>query len=194
MLLFGHVGITVAAAKFTDIIFPPEVLQRNDSGFRYRMTSAINYFRDTSGNLDYRMIIIGSMLPDIIDKPLFLLFSESGLFTGRSHGHTLLFALLLLSGGIFSRKSWLLTLALANLTHLILDSLWNDPEILFWPFLGGFEPYEVEGWLTDIWYNLTHLPKIYVPEIIGLIVTGYLVYRILKSRGINRFIRQGTIG
>jgi hypothetical protein len=139
------------------------------------------------------MIIIGSMLPDIIDKPLFLLFSESGFFTGRSHTHTLLFALLLLSGGIFSKWSWLLTLSLANLTHLILDSLWNDPEILFWPFLGGFEPYESEGWFADIWYNLTHLPEIYVPEIIGLIVTGYLVYRILKSRGLSRFIRQGFI-
>lgn len=193
MLLFGHVGITLAAAKITDTVFPPKVLHNNSSGFRYRITSGLSYIRDTTGNLDYRMIIIGSMLPDIIDKPLLLLFSESGLFTGRSHAHTLLFALLLLFSGLFTRKSWLLTLALANLSHLFLDFIWTDPEILFWPFLGRFVPYEAEGWFSDLWYNLTHVPEIYVPEIIGLAVTGFLAYQIVKIRGLNRFIRQGVI-
>jgi hypothetical protein len=193
MLLFAHVGITAGAARLTDIAFLPDVLQNNGSGFRYRIAFVLSNLRDTSGNLDYRMIIIGSMLPDIIDKPLLLLFSESGLFTGRSHAHTLLFAALLLSAGILSRKSWLLTLALANVTHLILDSLWDNPKTLFWPFLGGFESYEAEGWFSDIWYNLTHVPAIYVPEIIGLVVTGFLIYKIVKAKGINRFIRHGVI-
>ena len=193
MLLLAHVGITSGVARLTDVAFPPDVLQNNGSGFRYRIASVFRNFRDTSGNLDYRMIIIGSMLPDIIDKPLLLLFSESGLFTGRSHAHTLLFAVLLLSAGILSRKSWLLTLALANITHLVLDSLWDNPKTLFWPFLGGFEPYEAEGWFSDIWYNMTHLPETYVPEVIGLIVTAFLVYKIVKARGISRFIRHGVI-
>jgi hypothetical protein len=193
MLLFGHVGITAGAAKLTDVAFPPEVLNKYGSGFRYRIASVLHYFRDTSGNLDYRMVIIGSMLPDIIDKPLFLLFGDSGSFTGRSHAHTLLFAMLFFSAGILSRKSWLLTLALANFTHLVLDSIWGSPYTLLWPFLGGFEPYKAEGWFSDIWYDLTHLPEIYIPEIIGLIITGFLAYKILKTRGINRFIRQGVI-
>ena len=193
MLLLAHVGITSGAARLTDVAFPPDVLQNNGSGFRYRITSVFRNFRDTTGNLDYRMIIIGSMLPDIIDKPLLLLFSESGLFTGRSHAHTLLFAVLLLSAGILSRKSWLLTLALANISHLVLDSLWDNPKTLFWPFLGGFEPYEAEGWFSEIWYNMTHLPETYVPEVIGLIVTAFLVYKIVTARGISRFIRHGVI-
>ena len=193
MLLFAHVGITTGTARLTDIAFPPDVLQNNGSGFRYRIASVLSKLRDTSGNLDYRMIVIGSMLPDIIDKPLLLLFSKSGLFTGRSHAHTLLFAVLLLSGGILSRKSWILTLALANVIHLILDSLWDSPKTLLWPFLGRFEPYEAEGWFSDIWYNLTLSPEIYVPEIIGLVVIGFLVYKIVKTRGVSRFIRQGVI-
>ena len=193
MLLFGHVGIAAAAAKFTDFAFPQEILDNRDSGFRYKIALTLAKIRDKTGKLDYRTIVIGSMLPDIIDKPLFLVFGESGLFTGRSHAHTLLFALLLLSGGIFRRKSWLLTLALANVFHLMLDSIWDNPETLFWPFLGNFKLYEAEGWVSDLWYNLTHLPELYIPEIIGLIVIGYLVYRILKTRGINRFIRQGAI-
>ena len=194
MLLFGHIGITAAATKLTDIAFPPEDLHNNESGLRYRIASMLSYFRDNNGCLDYRMIIIGSMLPDIIDKPLFLLFSESGLFTGRSHTHTLLFALLLLSGGLLIRKSWLLDLSLGNLFHLFLDFIWKSPETLFWPLLGNFEPYQAEGWFSDIWYNLTHSPEIYIPEIIGLIVTGFLTYKIFKVGGINRFVRQGIIG
>ena len=194
MLLFGHVGITAAAAGLTDAAFPPEALHNSESGLRYRIALILSYFRDSTGHFDYRMIIIGSMLPDIIDKPLFLLFSESGLFTGRSHAHTLLFALLLLSGGLLSRKSWLLTLALASFFHLFLDSIWNNPETLFWPFLGRFAPYQAEGWFSDIWHNLTHVPEIYIPEIIGLLVTGFLTYKIIKVGGINRFVRQGVIG
>ncbi|HEY94350.1 MAG TPA: hypothetical protein G4O15_05380 [Dehalococcoidia bacterium] len=194
MLFFGHIGITAATAKLTDIVFPLDIMHKSKSGFRYRIALVLRYSRDTAGNLDYRMIIIGSMLPDIIDKPLFLLFSESGFFTGRSHAHTLLFALLLLSGGLFSRKSWLLALAPANFFHLILDCLWADPEILFWPLLGRFEPYEAEGWFSNLWYNLTHSPEIYIPEIIGLTVTGFLAYKILKVWGINRFVREGVIG
>lgn len=193
MLLFGHVGITAAAAIFTDVAFPLEIVQDHGSGLRYRLASVVSKIRDKAGNLDYRMIIIGSMLPDIIDKPLFILFRESELFTGRSHAHTLLFALLLLSGGIFSRKSWLLTLALANLFHIVLDSMWGTPETLFWPLLGRFRPYEVEGWLSDLWYNLTHLPEIYVPEIIGLIVAIFLAYKIIKAGGLNKFMKQGVI-
>ena len=193
MLLFGHVGIAAAAAKFTDFAFPQEILDNRDSGFRYKIALTLAKIRDKTGKLDYRTIVIGSMLPDIIDKPLFLVFGESGLFTGRSHAHTLLFALLLLSGGIFSRKSWLLTLALANFSHLFLDFIWDDPKTFFWPFLGKFEPYEAEGWFADLWYNLTRLPEIYIPEIIGLLVAGFLAYKILKARGINRFIRQGVI-
>lgn len=194
MLLFGHVGITAAAASLTDAAFPPEALYNSESGFKYQIALILSYFRDSTGHLDYRMIIIGSMLPDIIDKPLFLLFNESGLFTGRSHAHSLLFALLLLSGGLFSRKPWLLTLAVANVFHLFLDSIWNNPETLFWPFLGRFKPYGIEGWFSGIWYNLTHVPEIYIPEIIGLLVTGFLTYKIIKAGGINRFVRRGIIG
>ncbi|UCD08250.1 MAG: metal-dependent hydrolase [Dehalococcoidales bacterium] len=193
MLLFGHVGITAAAAILTDAAFPLEIVRDHQFGLRYRLASVVSKIRDRTGKLDYRMIIIGSMLPDIIDKPLFILFNQSELFTGRSHAHTLLFALLLLSGGLLSRKSWLLTLALANLFHLVLDSMWGTPETLFWPFLGRFSPYEAEGWFTDLWYNLTHLPEIYVPEIIGLIVTFFLAYKIIKVGGLNKFMKQGLI-
>lgn len=194
MLLFGHIGITAAAATLTDMAFPPEIVHKTQSGFRYKFVSILATIRDKTGNLDYRMILIGSMLPDIIDKPLFLLFNESGFFTGRSHAHTLLFAVVLLFAGIVIRKPWLLTLALANVSHLFLDYLWKDPKILFWPFLGRFEPYEAERWVSGLWYNVTHLPEIYIPEIIGLIITGFLFYKIVKERGIGRFIRQGAIG
>ena len=193
MLLFGHVSITMAAARLSDIVFPSDEYQDTGSGLRYHITSMLKRIRDETKNLDYRILIIGSVLPDIIDKPLFLLFRESGMFTGRSYAHTLLFAILLLTGGIVSKKSWLLTLALADLFHLILDFIWDDPETLFWPLLGRFEPYEADIWFSHLWFTLTHLPEIYIPEILGLMVTCFLAYKVLKARGVKRFIRQGVI-
>ncbi len=197
MLLFGHVGITAAAAKVGDVIFPPENIGRDETGFRYRISLLINRLRDSTGRLDYRMVILGSMLPDIIDKPVFLLLRDRGFeVSGRGYAHTLLFSVLLILAGLFlikKKKPWLLTLGLASIGHLILDGIWERPAVLFWPLLGQFAPGDTEGWLSGIWENLFRLPEVYIPEIIGLIVTLYLAYKIIGSRGIIRFIRQGTI-
>lgn len=198
MLLFGHIGITAAVARAGDIIFSPEVIENNKSGFRYRAALLLNRLRDASGRLDYRMIIVGSMLPDIIDKPVFLLLRDRGFeVSGRGYAHTLLFTVILVIGGVFllrKDKSWLLTLGLSSGAHLVLDEIWDNLKVIFWPILGQFPPGETEGWLSGIWENLFTYPEVYIPEILGLIFSLYLAYKILRNRAISGFIRYGTIG
>jgi inner membrane protein len=193
MLLFGHVGITLAAARINDLVFPLSASDKNYSGFRYKVSSILRKLRDTSGKLDYRMVIIGSMLPDIIDKPLALMFNSSGLFSGRGYAHTLLFSLLLLAGGLIFKKPLLLILFIADFSHLLLDEIWDNPVTLFWPFLGKFKITDTEGWISGIWENLFTLPEVYLPEIIGLVVVTCIAFRVLKDRNIIRFIRQGSL-
>ena len=106
MLLFGHVGITLGIAWFAESKLKVKI--------------------------DYRLIFIGSLLPDIIDKPvgMILLLLENC----RVFGHTLLFILILLLIGFKYRKS--LFLSFASFFHLIEDEMWNEPQTLFWPLLG----------------------------------------------------------
>jgi inner membrane protein len=198
MLLFGHVGITAAAAKIGDSVFPESSVYQYKSGFRYSVSSLLNRIRDIGGKLDYRMVIIGSMLPDIIDKPVFLFLRDRGFeVSGRGYAHTLLFSFVLIIGGLFvarKKKPWLITLGLASAAHLLLDQIWEMPVTLFWPFLGPITAGDTEGWFTSIWENLISEPWVYVPEIIGLLFTLYLAYRIIRGRGIIRFIINGNIG
>ena len=106
MLLFGHIGITLGIAWFVE------------SKLKVKM--------------DYMLIILGSLLPDIIDKPLGMIILP--LHNGRVFAHTLLFVLILLAIGLRYRKS--LFLSFASLLHLIEDRMWNEPQTLFWPLLG----------------------------------------------------------
>lgn len=193
MLLFGHVGITAAVVKISDMVLPSPVPGDAKKGLRRKCSSLLEKFRDSSRNIDYRMVIIGSMLPDIIDKPLFLIFGNNGFVDGRGFTHSLLFQLVLMTGGLLLRKSWLLLLAFAGLMHLALDSIWHLPVTLFWPFLGWFTPRDSAGWLSNIWENLISNPEVYVPEIIGLLIVVWFGYRIIRGKGIMAFLKRGRV-
>lgn len=108
--------------------------------------------------LPQRYVLWGTVLPDLLDKPLYYGLSwffskrgaELGIISGsRSLGHTAI-TLLLLSSFAWIRKSKILAaLSLGVASHLVLDSLsdlmQNSPEslssgfietTLLWPFLG----------------------------------------------------------
>ncbi len=88
---------------------------------------------------------IGAILPDLIDKPLGHILLKGTLDSGRIYAHTLLFLGIVLVAGILywrSRSSsLLLVLGGGIMTHLVLDGMWNIPNTLFWPALGGFLPH-----------------------------------------------------
>ncbi|MFC2020313.1 metal-dependent hydrolase [Chloroflexota bacterium] len=207
MLLFGHIGITVGAAKAGDILLSMAKPGDNqESGTRSRIIPAIggwrlrlypwlSRIRGRIGPIDFRMVLLGSLLPDIIDKSGFLLISGAS-FSGRDYTHTLLFNLVLLTSGLFLtsyRKSWLLIISLSSFMHLILDQIWKVPVTLFWPLLGPLRKGEMAGWLPRIFHGLFTYPEVYISEIIGLVIVLLFAYRLVNRKGIIRFIREGAI-
>jgi len=90
--------------------------------------------------LDLRWVIIGSLLPDIIDKPIGHIIFKDTFGTGQIYCHTLLFAIFLFLAGYVAssiyKKNFILLLAFGNLMHLILDFMWRKPSILLWPIYG----------------------------------------------------------
>jgi len=116
-MLFWHVAATTAITRYT--------------------------FRDE--RMDLRLLLIGALLPDLIDTPLGLVgYSSFG--SVRLFSHSLVFA-----GGLMTwivlatrrgrpRKKWM-PLAIGVLLHLFLDGMWADPETLWWPIFGwDFSP------------------------------------------------------
>ena len=206
MLLFGHTGITAGIVKACDIfINSPVNSYQSDYGSRSSPTvpkrrlllyHRLSRIRRQLGSIDYRLVLLGSLLPDILDKPSWL-FTFSDIFpSGRDYGHTFLFNLILFICGLILikyKKSWLLIISLSSIIHLVLDQMWDNPVALWWPLLGPFHRAETTGWLSNIIQALFSDPGTYIPEIIGLIIILLLGCRLIVRKSMLNFIRTGAI-
>ena len=86
--------------------------------------------------------VIGSGLPDLIDKPLgYLVFGDT-IGYGRIWSHSLLFMDIVIILGIvawrYRSTLWGLGAGLGILSHQLLDFMWLEPVSWFYPALGPF--------------------------------------------------------
>jgi len=194
MLLLAHTGITAGCVWLTGKAAPFLRSKKSASGAG-KITS-----RPLPGNpatsIDYRLLFLGSMLPDIIDKPLGLYFLADQLSNGRIYAHTLLFALLLLLSGfalyLAGRNTGGLVLAGGVLAHLVLDGMWDTPHTFLWPLYGfTFDKHPAGDWLPGIFEALTSEPSVYIPEIIGALLLLAFFRQLLRDRRMGEFFKTG---
>ncbi len=210
MLLFGHVGITLASAALgfglrdklrrgiTEGGLEEISPTRDSHSSNSKPSIKTSFYRSLANRMDIRFLLIGSLLPDIIDKPIGVYFFRETFSNGRIFSHTLLFFILITIVGFlinkYSRKTWGLALSFSTLFHLILDEMWLTPQTLLWPLYGfGFDKYEIANWLVNILHGLLEKPKLYVPEIIGFVVLVLFIWELLHRRAIIRFLRKGRV-
>lgn len=219
MLFFGHIGITLGIALVADKLgvlssaskspevgdvkepcfralpdrLSPDPLAHNPQITKMEPHKSV-IPSDNRKAIDYRFILLGALLPDLIDKPVgFTYFSNLRVFS-----HSLLFLLIIIAAGIFlyrfRKQLWLLCLAFGVFWHLILDQMWLNTHTLFWPLLGlPFERLDVSNWMYVILQELRNEPAVYLPEIIGLVILIYLGIMLVIKRGVFTFIREGRI-
>ncbi len=115
-------------------------------------------------------LIIGALLPDIIDKPLFLL----DLGGGRLYSHNLLFVIISFLIVHFSsnrNKSISFPFLFGLISHIILDLPYVP---LFYPFL-SYDFYYIEEpflyWLMKLWTD----PLVIITEISGILFLLFIV-------------------
>ena len=149
---------------------------------------------------DIRFILVGSLLPDIIDKPLGMVLLRGTLSNGRIFSHTLVFLAAVGASGLFVyrrySRTWLLALTLGTFAHLVLDSMWRSPRTLLWPAFGlGFDRMDPDlgEWMQGMWRSLVTNPAVYIPEIIGLIVLAWFGWNLVRQGKIWAFIRRGPV-
>ncbi len=104
--------------------------------------------RPIVSKLPFRWLLLGTLLPDLIDKPVFFTLAllkhaqDGGWIPGkRGFAHTAVFLLLLASTSLWRKSSkwWAVTVGVA--THLLLDLFSKHLSagaftVLLWPFLG----------------------------------------------------------
>lgn len=169
-MLFWHLGGTVAFVRYA--------------------------FRDE--RMDLRFLMLGAILPNLIDTPVGLLFWDQ-LRNVRLVSHALVFGSVLMISVLVStrrgrpRKRWM-PIAIGVLMHLFLDAMWQQSETLWWPFLGWSftaRPFAtaaqyVESVVTD-W-------RMWALEAVGLAYLAMLAWRssITSLAGLRSFARTGV--
>jgi inner membrane protein len=208
MLLFGHIAIPLGAVILLNGAISrsqanylanepkgnpqpsPEVPPQNcSSGIASRFASLLN-------RIDMRLLIIGSLLPDIIDKPIGVFIFRETFSNGRIFGHTLLFLILLTLGGLLlywrRNKLWLLVLAFGTFVHLILDQMWLEPRTFLWPLYGfSFPRMDLTHWTWDMLYNLLTNPAVWISELAGAVIVGCFIWLLIRRRNLYAFVRNG---
>ncbi|HNX16784.1 MAG TPA: metal-dependent hydrolase [Methanoregula sp.] len=85
---------------------------------------------------------IGSVLPDLIDKPLGYIIFNSTLSNGKIFFHSLSILILFFIAGLIAwhwfRSNAFLWVTVGVLCHQVVDAMWMYPVTWFYPLLGSF--------------------------------------------------------
>ncbi|MEX0790929.1 MAG: metal-dependent hydrolase [Actinomycetota bacterium] len=164
------------------------------------MTCAIVFFALGARRIDYRVVLLGAVISDVIDKPIGRIFFQNQFESGRLFGHTLLVSTVLLLviqltlRGATARRWFILPICM--LIHQVLDGMWDSPITWFWPLFGTtFEADPQDAyWLEVLTRPLDH-PWVLVRELVGLAVLIYLAraYKLQDPELRRRFIRKGEL-
>lgn len=174
MLIFGHVGFTIAIFYIFQQILVRKLY------------------------IDYRLVILGSLLPDIIDKPIGYILFQKYYENGWIYGHTLVFSLMLLVLS-YSIKPKYSVLGFSTLIHLIEDGVAiHMPRTFLWPLLGwNFSKNEgfTSKWIEHIISSLFTDHYLQITELIGLTIISYLIlhYRLYLKPNLIAFIKNGNL-
>lgn len=133
-------------------------------------------FRDPK--VDVRFLFLGVLVPDLIDMPIGTLLLADRYSTSQLWAHSLTLAsvymvLVLLFTRRGRRRRAYMAVGVAWLFHLLLDGMWANPEVFFWPFFGlGFEAGPAPFWPLA-WERALADPWRWALDVIG---TFYLVW------------------
>jgi hypothetical protein len=100
--------------------------------------AAIVYVSLGRSRIDYRFVLLGAVMPDIVDGILGLFLFDGS--AGRWAAHSIL-AVVVVAVGILvatrgERRLSMFGLAVGWLTHLVADGMWRAPLTFLWPMFG----------------------------------------------------------
>jgi inner membrane protein len=151
--------------------------------------------------VDYRFILLGSLLPDIVDKPLGRIIFGEVIANGRIYLHTMIFLVMTILLGVFvyrwKNSLWGFFIAFGVLMHFIMDTMWTDPETLFWPFISpAFGKGSGLAFLDIVrsWFHtLLTEPRTYLPELAGFVILLIFAIKVIKEKRVKEFLMTGYL-
>ena len=140
-------------------------------------------FRDPA--LDHRLIVVGALLPDVIDAPT----GRAGVAHSLFASAVLLAVVVLATRGRRHLRRSLVALAIGTFLHLLLDGIWTNRQVFLWPFAGTDLG---DAQLPSVARGLANVPL----ELAGLAVLIWAWYRFRLGEPERRrtLLRTGHLG
>jgi inner membrane protein len=163
------------------------------------LTAALVYVTLGRRRIDYRFVLLGAILPDLVDGALHLVGVFDGP-AGRWIAHSLLAVIavtvaivVILSG---PRRQAVFGIGVGWLAHLVADGMWQAPQTFLWPAFGtGFASAPREPYSWDLLaHPLAHLTT-WGGELVGLAVLVWfgVAFRLGDSARRGAFLRDGYL-
>lgn len=159
---------------------------------------AVRYvFRDPT--MDLRWVVAGSLLPDLIDKPIGSIAFHGTFGTHRLAAHAIVFPVVGLFAAIAATRrgsairKGLIGLVIGVLFHLVLDGAWADPEAFWWPFLGIEFPEVADSAFWPLVRRMLSDPWVWAGEAVGAAYLAYLARLVPAAGGFAAVARSGRL-
>jgi len=161
------------------------------------IATAVVYITLGRRRIDYRFILVGAVLPDVIDGVLTLFYDWPA---KRGIAHSLLVdvavtvAIIVFLRGD-TRQRWF-GIGVGWLLHLVADGMWDAPATFFWPVAGtDFATHPREPYSWDLFaHPLSHLGT-WSGELVGLLILAWFVvaFRLNDRARRATFLKDGYL-
>ena len=161
------------------------------------VAAAVVYVTIGRRRVDYRFVLLGAILPDVIDGISCAFYECAG---GRGVAHSLLanvavtvLIILFLRG---ETRLAVFGIGVGWLLHLVADGMWDAPRTFFWPVAGwDFDGTPAEPYSWDLFTEpLAHLST-WGAEVVGLLILAwfYVAFGLNDPDRRKRFLRDGHL-
>lgn len=162
------------------------------------VAALITYVTLGRRRIDYRYILVGAVLPDVIDGVLglFLFDGPAGRWIAHSLAAVIAVAVAIILGLRGERRLAVFGIAVGWLLHLVADGMWQAPFTFFWPAFGlEFSDTPVEPYSVDLLtHPLDHLST-WGAELAGLAVLAWfwIAFRLGEEGRFRLWLRDGYL-
>lgn len=148
--------------------------------------------------IDYRYILVGAVLPDLVDAVLTATAFDS--FSGRGPSHSLsaviVVAVAIILGLRGETRLAVFGIAVGWLLHLVGDAMWEAPRTFLWPAFGSaFESFPAEPYSWDLFTDpLGHLGT-WLGELAGIAALAWfwVAFRLGEENRLRLFLSDGYL-
>jgi inner membrane protein len=162
------------------------------------LAAAIVYATLGRRRIDYRFVLAGALLPDVVDGVLDAFVYDGP--SGRGAAHSLLVvivvAVLVILGSRGERRLAVFGTPVGWLLHLVGDGMWNAPRTFLWPAFGtGFSPAPAEPYSWGLFTDPAGHLGTWGAELVGLLLLAWFWVAFGLGHGdrLTQFLRDGYL-